>query len=299
MIFKSITKAGRALRRRWRFWSFKRKQIAVRTRRQRHRFWKRIEPYALWTIVLVSVVVIGGLFAREQLSALEEDTPKTSGLAEVNGESVSFQEYQNAIDSQAGQAVLDQLILQKVIAQKAKERGIEVPLKDVELPEEFKDSPNRNLLAKELQTSMLLRRLILEEVQESEVREVYETFKEELTQYDIAALAEGASTEKITEGLSLRQLESLFGTDTTSTVVSLKEGAKTPPIAVGNSKVVVRLVSTRSDFDSLKKSAEDVLVNARRADYVFALVEKAKIDSPFLQETVNPKASPAAPGNDI
>lgn len=295
MILNKKTKTGRALRKRWKFWSFKRKQMASRARRQRRRFWKRMEPYALWTIVLVGVLVIGGLFAREQMSALRDPAPKTSGLAEVNGESVSFQEYQNAIDSQAGQAVLDQLILQKVIAQKAKERGIEVPLKDVVLPEEFKDSPNRNLLAKELQTSMLLRKLILEEIQESEVREVYQTFKEELTQYDIAALAVGTDTEKITTGLSLRQLESLFGTDTTYTVISLKEGAKTPPIAVGNSTIVVRLVASRSDFESLKKSAEDILVNAKRADYVFELVEKAEIDSPFLPETVSPKASPAAP----
>lgn len=269
-----------------------------RALRRRRRAWKRIEPYVLWGVVLVGVVVIGALLAREQVFALQETAPKTSGLAEVNGESVSLQEYQNAIDSQAGQAILDQLILQKVIAQKARERGIEVPLKDVELPEEFKNAPNRNLLAKELQTSMLLRKLILEDVQESEVRKVYETFKEELTQYDIGALAEGTDTEKITEGLSLRQLESLFGTDTAYNVISLKEGAKTPPIAVGNSRIVVRLVATRSDFESLKKSAEDVLVNARRADYVFELVEKAKIDSPFLQETVDSKARPAAPGND-
>lgn len=272
--------------------------MAIRALRRRRRGWKRIEPYALWFFVLVGVVVIGGLLAREQFSALQETVPKASGLAEVNGESVSLQEYQNAIDSQAGQAVLDQLILQKIIAQKAKERGIEVPLKDVEFPEEFKDAPNRNLLIKELHTSILLRKLILEEVQESEVREVYETFKEELTQYDIAALEEGADTEKITEGLSLRQLESLFGTDTAYTVISLKEGARTPPIAVGNSKIVVRLVASRSDFESLKKSAEDVLVNARRADYVFGLVEKAKIDSPFIEEAGNPKASPTAPGND-
>lgn len=256
--------------------------------RRRVELWEKIEPYLLWGFAVIGVLVIGALLAREQISSLRSGRhAQTPQVATVNGEKVSVEEYQRALGDQAGQAVLEKIILEKLILQEAERRGVGVSLSDVELPEAAKDAPKQDQLRKDLRVATSLRNAILTEIKEEEVREVFELFRPELTQYDLRIGVDGVEQEKLIENFTLPVMERRFGTEATARILQLKDG-KSVEVSSAQGKMKVRLVEVRDSFEELKKSAEDILVDSRKTTFIHALTSGAEIQSPFVDASPAP-----------
>lgn len=256
--------------------SFQRRPPTHEEVRKRIRQWKRIEPYILFGTTLIAVLIIGGFLAREQGAQLS----KADKFVTINGENLSREEFNNTLSAQAGSAVLDQLIIDKLVAQAAAEKGISVDSEDIEVPAKLQPSPDKDQIKKRLVQNALLRQLILVEVTDSEVRHVYETFKDELTRYDISIREVGSENERTVLNLSLHQLEEEFGIATAYDIINLAPGTEIESLALANIRVTVRLLESRSDFELLRTEAEDILVNARSTEYLCSLIENARIDGP-------------------
>ncbi len=127
-----------------------RKRLSPEEQFERWIKWQAWEPYLFWTTGLLFALVVGALLAREHWDSLRQTQARERpGIATVNGEKLSVRDYRESLQSSAGQATLDHLILRKLVVQKARAEGVMVDLNDVELPEKLASSASKRQLRRE------------------------------------------------------------------------------------------------------------------------------------------------------
>lgn len=177
-------------------------------------------------IVLVVILVIAGLYLlRGQLIA-----------ATVNGQPVSRFELISQLEKQNGQAVLDNIIIEKVIAQEAKSKNITVSQKEID--EEIKNietnltqqgqdlntilasrNLTRNDLKTQVQTQLLINKLIGKiTITDKEVNDYIEQNKD--------SIPEGTDPESLKPQVKAQLEQEKISTKTNELLSKLKEKSK-------------------------------------------------------------------------
>ncbi len=266
-----------------------------------------LAPAALFTTFLLT-----------QLSGCQRIKVDIPVEATVNGENVLRTELFAAMKLACGPAILQRLVEHKLIIQEAQKQN--VVLAPDELKAEFekvdaqtKDPDARSLLKQELKARALLRKLQLKDVPESTIRSTCETFKEELTQYDLSsflaptrdeadkaikALKVGRRFEAIAErvaslspvgrryktergetsSVTLGTVAKNLSPETAEAIAEMRENSISEPILLSEGGwVVVKVNKIHNSFQDLRKSTEDVFVEAGRVALVHRLLSESKL----------------------
>ena len=285
---------------------------------------------------VLGLAVVGSLLAGPGCQRPPQKTP-TVAEATVNDEKIMAPEFDSAMRLVCGPLVLQRLVEHRVIWQEAKKQNL--TLEDGELKEfvEALDKQTtqpemKKVLENELRARLLSRKLILKDVSDAKKHEVYDHFKDDLVQYElfdilvanreeadnvVTSLKQGTKFDSLAvsssfdqrsklEGgrlgfLTLPTIKDTFGTEVAEAVGALKQGQVSSPIAAeGGVFLILKLGKTRSSYEDLKTSVEDVLVEAGRATLMYRLLSSAHITSPYLPTTpVGPQPPVGQPSVDI
>jgi foldase protein PrsA len=234
----------------------------------------------------------------------------------VNGEAVPMETLQGQVLLASGPAVLRGLVEQKLIEQEAARQKVtlsETETKELDkAAQAIKDKTYRQAALEKARVATLARRLLLQGVTEAQIREVYDLYKPELTQYELFAIVlmthkEGRDLQRSLEDgvhfdilaknfsidpsrknggkvgfLTLPQIRRSLGQEAADEVARLKPNQVGKTIYTPFGLTVLKVGQVKSDYKDLKPLAESLLAESRRTDLTFRLFQNAKIQSPFM-----------------
>lgn len=229
----------------------------------------------------------------------------------------------------SGPAVLRSLVEQKLIEQEAARPKIALTLQENQLLEKsaqaIKDPGYRQAALEKSKVVALARHLLMQGVTEAQIREVYDLYKPELTQYEIFAIVlltrkAGRDMQRSLEDgvrfdllatnysrdpsrkqggkvgfLTLPQIRRSLGQEAADEVARLKPNQVGKVIYTPFGLTVLKVGQIKSDFRDLKPLAEALLAESRRTDLTYRLFQKAKVDSPFLDSAPDSLPNPDGP----
>lgn len=259
-----------------------------------------------------------------------------ANVASVNGEDIPLKEFMVAITAEAGPSILNRLVESRLILQEAKKQGLSAA-NDPSLNREIdriqfdvRDKDAVQVFVTQAKANALLRILVLKNVKETELRDTYEQFREDLERYEVSRILLGsedtakqvnialetgskfdqlAATSSLDEGTknmggnaglaTRQQLLKAYGSAITRKILALRPGETTRPLhLVDDRYLILKLLSHKNTFEELRPYVEDIYVNRERNDFLYRLTVKSEIVSPFLpKETgnVKPPTSEKAP----
>lgn len=240
--------------------------------------------------------------------------------ATVNGEPIHREDFQAALKLAQGHKILQKLILQRLITQEA--RNLDIVVDDSEIQAHIEDIAKHTndedmirVLVDEVRSRILLRKMLLRDVTEDRLRQLYGFFKEDLAQYELYVLATKSKEEAelvragLQRGEAFRllassygkyktdresgglrgsfnraQLASSWGADVADVIVALKPANESIIAEFGGDYLVLSLGRVVSTFEELKPMLEDLEANASRPEFLFRLFAKAQVTSPYLTD---------------
>ena len=271
---------------------------------------------------------VGGVVAIKLLRGHRPAPPKPQAAVTVNDEAVSMETLQGQVLLASGPAVLRSLVEQKLIEQEAARQKVGLTPEETGLLEKsaqvIKDEGYRRAALEKARVMALARHLLLQGVTEAQIREVYDLYKPELTQYEIFAIVlvtrkAGRDLQRSLEDgvrfdilatnysldpsrkqggkvgfLTLPQIRRSLGQEAADEVARLKSNQVGKMIYTPFGLTVLKVGQIKSDYKDLKPLAEALLAESRRTDLTFRLFQKAKVTSPFLDS--GPDSLPSADG---
>lgn len=285
-----------------------------------------------FTGVLVGVVLggVGGVVAIKLLRGSRPTAPKIAAAVTVNDEAVSMDTLQGQVLLASGPAVLRSLVEQKLIEQEAARQKVTLtPEENQELEkaaQTIKDKVYRQAALEKGKVMMLARHLLLQGVSEAQIREVYDLYKPELTQYEIFAivllthkdgrdlqrsLQDGVGFDILAKNfsmdpsrknggkvgfLTLPQIRRSLGQEAADEVARLKPNQVGKMIYTPFGLTVLKVGQVKSAYKDLKPLAEGLLAESKRTDLTFRLFQKAKVVSPFMDSAPDSLPNPDEPG---
>lgn len=287
--------------------------------------------------VMVGVLLggVGGV-AAIQIVRGSRPAPKPEPAVTVNDEAVPMETLQGQVLLASGPAVLRGLVEQKLIEQEATRQKVALTAEETKELETagkaIKDPVVRAAALEKARIGLLARHLLLQGVSEAQVREVYDLYKPELTQYEIFAIVllthkDGRDLQRSLEDgvhfdilaknfsqdpsrkdggkvgfLTLPQVRRSLGPAAADEVARLKPNQVGKMIYTPFGLTVLKVGQVKSDYKDLKPLAEALLAESKRTDLTFRLFEKAKIRSRFLDAAPdslpNPDVPAIKPGDD-
>lgn len=262
-------------------------------------------------------------------------------VAWVNGEPISQAQLDKELNKLKGREVLQTLIEERLIQQAAKKDDIKIGDAEVKARlEEVKSSPQYAALARQgvmsdadledyIRRLLLLQKLILLEIPETDKLRLYDQFGKDLEQAHVyhivvdgkkkadadkvvAALKAGKDFAALAQEYSLDQDSKSRGGELgwlprsapiqpnlAKAIFSLPVNQISEPIKTEYGWHVVKVTGRKRTYDELKTDIQDRLVAAKQAQYVERLRVKADIktkfdSSPTPAASGSPAASPAA-----
>ncbi|MHB2021250.1 MAG: peptidylprolyl isomerase [Candidatus Xenobia bacterium] len=250
-------------------------------------------------------------------------------VATVNGDVVSQKEFYNYMKVAGGNEALTHLIEVTAILHAAKQENLTVDKTELgkvmsQLKAEPKDPGVKAILEQEGRAHLLLRKLVLKNVSDAEMHKFYDTFKPDLTQYELEAIApkapedianierdlkSGRKFEDVADTypssldakahgylgkLTYRALLANLGQDAAVAIIALQPGEASGRLISNAGAIFVKMVAKHDSFDDLKPRIEDIMVEAGRNAEEDKLMAQATITSPFISPSSSPSASPAA-----
>lgn len=281
-------------------------------------------------VMLGSLASIGALRYSGFLRVVEPAVP----ALEVNGVAVSQEFFNSRLRAYAGQDVLAQLVQQLLIEGAANKFGIKLDADEqrdlkASIRQVADNSDASEYLESERRTQLLIRKLAMREVPESEVRRVFDLFQEELRRFEISVIVVLTESEarailkKLEEGvvsfedlvrvysldpsnggkmgfLTKAALRSKLGVSATNTILKMKPNTVAGPMYCSQGLMVVKLGRVLTTFEELRDYVVDIFVNARRTALSHELMQDAKIRSPFLDQSVTHGLSdPGTPSSPV
>lgn len=125
----------------------------------------------------------------------------------VNGQSVSMGEFEGVLKLASGSQVLQGLVEERLVEQEAERRKLRLTAEEeAELEKAARKLPNADLAVialRRARTALLEKRLLLQGVEESTLREIYDQFKPQLVQYEVfvIVLASRKDGQHVARGL--------------------------------------------------------------------------------------------------
>lgn len=277
-------------------------------------------------------VLLGGVgaFGLRQALRSGQPQPKAEPALTVNDEQISMETLKSQALLVNSNQILANLVEQKVISQEAARQQIKLTPEDQQQVKKIKDGPNAQAAREQLETALLVRHLLLSGVKEEQIRQTYDLFKDELTQYELfvivlttrksgqelqKSLEEGSSFDTLVTNfsidpsrerggrvgfLTMPQIRRALGQEAADEVARLKPNQVGKVIYTPFGLTVLKLGEVKSEYKDLKPLAEGLIAESHRVDLMYRLYSKAKINSPFMQEAPNPvpeDRSGIKPGN--
>lgn len=240
--------------------------------------------------------------------------------AVIGGEPISSTELNDALRLDRGIPILQRLVLEHAIIQEARKNKLSLDDADLkpyraQMGEHIKDPALRRVAEQELVARLYLRLLLLKDSPTARLRELYDMFKDELTQYDLYAMVttnkqqadkavaalkanfpfpdqfEKFSNDrqfKKTRGhlgfLSLSQIAGSLGPDVAESVAKLDDSGLAPIFRGRNGFLVLKLGHVRSTFAELRTRVQDLIVEAGAPIYIATLEQNSKVSSRYFKD---------------
>lgn len=232
----------------------------------------------------------------------------------VNGRAITMATYFQSLELAYGPAMLQKLTEQEAVKQEAARLKVDLSPEDrVALKDALKEDPQAGLRYPELETSLLIRKIILRAASRERKLEIYESFKDDLTLYrlrgvrfDTRAKAEqflgevgkGTSVQEAAkkyskegvlaafDALTLGEIREEFGPATSESLQALKPGESSKPLSTHGGYAVYLVDEVSNSFQASERAIDNILVEAERAQLLHKILSKAKIESPYLQDNV-------------
>ncbi len=273
-----------------------------------------------WLAPLVMGSLIGAVGTAGAVKFLRARRAPVSPPAAltVNGQSVSMGEFEGVLKLASGSQVLQGLVEERLVEQEAERRKLRLTAEEeAELEKAARKLPNADLAVialRRARTALLEKRLLLQGVEESTMREIYDQFKPQLVQYEVfvIVLASRKDGQHVARGLqdgirfdllardlsldpskaqggrlgnlTLPQIERLLGQPVADAVRGLKPNSVSGTLFSNHGLVVVKLGKVLQSYEELKPSIEGLVAGSRRAELLTELLLAARISSPFLTE---------------
>ncbi len=279
---------------------------------------------------------VGGVVAIKLLRGSRPTVTRPEAAVTVNDEAVPMEVLQGQVLLASGPAVLRSLVEQKLIEQEAARQKVTLtPEENQELEkaaQAIKDRTFRQAALEKGKVMALARHLLLKGVTEAQIREVYDLYKPELTQYELFAivllthkdgrdlqrsLQDGVSFDILAKNfsidpsrktggkvgfLTLPQIRRSLGQEAADEVARLKPNQVGKMIYTPFGLTVLKVGQVKSDYKDLKPLAEGLLAESHRTDLTFNLFQKAKVSSPFMDSAPdslpNPEEAGIKPGGE-
>ena len=237
----------------------------------------------------------------------------------VNGENVPMEVLQGQALLASGPTALRGLVEQKLIQQEAARQKVTLTPDEIAQLDKaslvIKDKSYRQAALDKARTATLARHLLLKGVTEAQIREVYELFKAQLTQYELSAIVlmtrkDGKDLQRGLEDggkfaslartfsidpsrknggkigfLTLPQIRRSLGPEAADEVTRLKPNQVSKVIYTPFGLTVLQVGQVKSEYKDLKPVAESLLAESKRTDLTFRLFQNAKVQSPFMDST--------------
>ncbi|MBN9414654.1 hypothetical protein ABS71_16595 [bacterium SCN 62-11] len=273
---------------------------------------------------------VGGVVAIRVLRGSRPTVQKQPAAVTVNNEEVPMDVLQGQVLLASGPAVLRGLVEQKLIEQEAARQKVTLTPDETQQLEKasqlIKDKGYRQAALDKARVFTLARHLLLKGVTEEQIREVYDLYKPELTQYELFAivlvthkdgkdlqrsLQDGVKFDILAKNfsidpsrknggkigfLTMPQIRRSLGQEAADEVARLKPNQVGKMIYTPFGLTVLKVGQVKSDFKDLKPMAESLLAESRRTDLTFRLFQGAKINSPFMDAAPDSLPSPEEAG---
>ena len=272
----------------------------------------------------------GGLAAAVGIKLLRSGNraagpPRVEAAVTVNGDAVPMGTLENQLLLMSGPALLQQMVEQKLIEQEAAKQKVTLTAQETKeldkAAESIKIKPYAQAALERAKVALLARHLLLKGVSEAQIKEVYDLYKPEITQYELfvvvlttkkdghdlqRSLQDGVAFDILAKNFSLDpsrknggkigyltmpQIRRLMGQEAADEVARLKPNQVGKMIYSPHGLIVLKLGSIKSDYQDLKPIAESILAESRRTELMYRLLSVAKVQSHFMQEA--PSALPS------
>lgn len=245
---------------------------------------------------------------------------RNSGLpvvaASVNDDVILTDLYHARLRQKFGAQVLTQMVEQSLIAQKALSARITLSqTEENELAGQIKKIRNefaRPAYAAERRAELLSRKLILKEITQKQMREIYDEFRDEIIEYELfgfitATESDAASAMKgLREGLSFEQvsktwsivhiqeariglltlpiIRSKMGEAAANDIETAKSGEIVGPFYCNQGLMVLKVGRINRSYPELQRHIEDILITSRQVAFARELFQGAKLKSDFFDK---------------
>ena len=233
----------------------------------------------------------------------------------VNGETIASADFDSALKLDRGQIVLQRLITEQLVIQEAMREGVVLnddamkPFRS-QAEAHLKDPGARKVLERDMRVRLLLRKMLLKDVSEKHLNGLYDSFKDDLKQYDLYAIVTKSREDaaKVVSGLSSAfafeslsdtygaepqlkrvrghlgyltpsSIRELFGEAGVGVVEDLDEkGFTKNPIRLSRGGfLILRVDHIRASYAELRPKIEDLIVQANAPAFLQKLEQKAKV----------------------
>lgn len=246
--------------------------------------------------------------------------------ATVNGEAIHQEEFHSALKLAHGHKMLQRLMLQKLISQEAQKRSITLTSEEMkpfldEIQKNTNDESMAQALEQELRARLFLKKILLSDITEERLRELYQLFAEDLAQREVYIMRCSNQTEArlVETGLkqgqpfhllasahgkykadkhnggfrgsfTRAQIAQRWGVPISEQLTELKPNILLPMYQEDGDWALFYVGNIRQTFEELRPTLEEMVMSARRPELVYRLLVSAKITSPYI---TNPKGMPA------
>jgi hypothetical protein len=295
----------------------------------------RHDTKIFWSFALIVILGLGAVITREvrrsEFEAAKKAEEKRT-LAKINGKPIYVDTVLDRLFFAHGAAMLQELSEQEAVRQEAEKQGIELSSDDqARIEALLKNSPQKRVQKPRLEMSFRLRKLILKDVEEERKKEVYNDFKGDVVTYVLSTNTfeneEKANKylEAVKKGTDIKEvaleyseetvppkrlgeftearLEKYFGKYVRRTITQMKPKSYSAPFNANGKILVLRLDEILSEYKDVKYAVETLIAEAEAPQYMFDLVGKTEIESPFIdpilsdfkEDTPGPFETPPPP----
>jgi foldase protein PrsA len=285
-----------------------------------------------WLLIPLLLLPLAGCGTTGQQA---KDTPSTDAtvVATVNGDKIAHDEWDKQLEARRGQEILQRLVMEKLIDQEAKKQNVSISKDQLKAKldeyhqgkaykEDLKSGVTSDLLDHELELTLVLRQLMLQEITEQDKLRFYDRFKDDLAEVEVAQIlltdareadkVEGdlrngadfaAEAKKYSKDPNTRDEGGVLGyvvrsqLDPSFTKVAFETpvGQVSPVFRSPFGYHILKVLDRKTTYDQLKTAVEDALLSQEMKPYEQRLQAKATITTVYDKDksaSTPPSGSP-------
>lgn len=250
---------------------------------------------------------------RRMHQARPAAAPET--VLEVNGTKVIMPDFVSRLKGKSGAQVLAELTQELLVVQLADKLGVKLTSdEEAKLKSGVSAILNpdvRDYAWAERRTNLLMRKLILKEAGEAELKRIFELYPEELAEYEISIILltsesearaawkrfqekiltfeQLAKTYSIAPNpggkvgwMTLPAIRRMFGSEAADAIAVTAPNTAFPPMYCNQGMMILAVGAIHKKFEEVKPGVENVVIEAKKIGFRRKLLQKAVIHSNLL-----------------